>query len=112
MNSASRRCDRADRTVPTCASAPVGHHRPAGRRSSLSGLALLAVLSVLAAACGGGVGATTDAAPTMLDASQPFGGDPTAEGQPVRGGTLRVGMYTEARSFDPTIGSNLIASAV
>jgi peptide/nickel transport system substrate-binding protein len=62
-------------------------------------------------ACGeaGGRAAT---APAGLDASQPFGGDTAAEGNPTSGGTLTVGMYSEARSFDPTVGSNLIASAV
>ena len=49
---------------------------------------------------------------TPLDSSQPWGGDPAREGTPVRGGTLVVGMYTESRSLDPTIGSSLMASAI
>lgn len=82
---------------------------PGWRRSSWA-LALAAAL-VAAAACGT-AGPGIEEVPTALDTSQPFGGDPAAEGTPATGGTLRVGMYTEARSFDPTIGSNLMASAV
>jgi peptide/nickel transport system substrate-binding protein len=69
------------------------------------GIAVVALL--VASACG-----SNHNAPVRLDTSHPFGGDPTTEGTPQRGGSLTVGMYTEARSFDPTIGSNLMASAV
>jgi peptide/nickel transport system substrate-binding protein len=81
------------------------------RARALHGLAVVLALSLVGTACGeaGGRAAT---APAGLDASQPFGGDPAAEGNPTSGGTLTVGMYSEARSFDPTVGSNLIASAV
>lgn len=75
-----------------------------GRRLRV-GLAVVALLAT--AACG-----SNQKAPVSLDASQPFGGDPATEGTPKPGGTLTVGMYSEARSFDPTIGSNLMASAV
>lgn len=75
-----------------------------GRRLRL-GLSVVALLVV--AACGG-----NHEPPVHLDTSHPFGGDPATEGTPGRGGTLTVGMYSEARSFDPTIGSNLMASAI
>jgi peptide/nickel transport system substrate-binding protein len=74
-------------------------------------LAILLVLALVGTACGNQLGERVST-PAGLDTSQPFGGDPAKEGTPQRGGTLVVGMYTEARSFDPTIGSNLMASAV
>ncbi|GAA5119606.1 ABC transporter substrate-binding protein [Pseudonocardia adelaidensis] len=89
---------------------PTGTGHPPVRRRPLWAAALAAAL-IAAAACGT-AGPGIDEAPTALDTSQPFGGDPSTEGTPATGGILRVGMYTEARSFDPTIGSNLIASAV
>jgi peptide/nickel transport system substrate-binding protein len=86
--------------------------RAAGRqRRAWPALALLLAAALVAAACGSAP-AAQDGPAVALDASQPFGGDPATEGTPVTGGVLRVGMYTEARSFDPTIGSNLMASAV
>jgi peptide/nickel transport system substrate-binding protein len=81
------------------------------RVRALHGLAVLLALSLIGTACGE-AGDRPDTVAAGLDASQPFGGDPAAEGAPTSGGTLIVGMYTEARSFDPTVGSNLIASAV
>lgn len=72
---------------------------------------MVALLTLVVTACGAQVGMQgPDAA--GLDTSKPFGGDPATEGTPQPGGTLTVGMYTEARSFDPVIGSNLMASAV
>jgi peptide/nickel transport system substrate-binding protein len=88
-------------------------HRSVRTRSrrSLAGLAVLLVLALVGTACGSHLGEQVTSA-AGLDTSKPFGGDPATEGTPQRGGTLIVGMYTEARSFDPTIGSNLIASAI
>jgi peptide/nickel transport system substrate-binding protein len=80
-------------------------------RRSLAALGLLLVLALVATACGSNLGTQVTSA-AGLDTSKPFGGDPATEGTPQRGGTLIVGMYTEARSFDPTIGSNLMASAI
>jgi peptide/nickel transport system substrate-binding protein len=88
-----------------------GSTPPTGTRRRGSPWALVLAGLLAASACGTAAPAGGEAT-TTLDASQPFGGDPATEGTPVAGGTLRVGMYTEARSFDPTIGSNLIASAV
>ncbi|OLS99404.1 hypothetical protein BJF90_38925 [Pseudonocardia sp. CNS-004] len=88
-----------------------GSTPPTGTRRRGSPWALVLAGLLAASACGTADPAGGEAT-TTLDASQPFGGDPATEGTPVAGGTLRVGMYTEARSFDPTIGSNLIASAV
>ena len=71
------------------------------------------VLVVLAALCLALTGACGQMAPTSaapggesaLDSSRPYGGDPAAEGTPVTGGTLRIGMQSESASLDPTVGS-------
>jgi peptide/nickel transport system substrate-binding protein len=81
------------------------------RRRVLSGLAVLLALALVGTACGNQLGNQVTSA-AGLDTSKPFGGDPATEGTPQKGGNLVVGMYTEARSFDPTVGSNLMASAV
>ncbi|GAA4884765.1 ABC transporter substrate-binding protein [Pseudonocardia benzenivorans] len=83
------------------------------RRTRTVALAAAAVATALAlAACGSSPTAEKAPGNAGLDVSHPTGGDKETEGTPTPGGTLVVGMYTEARSFDPTIGSNLIASAV
>mgnify|MGYP001063829031 CR=1 FL=1 len=97
------------RSVPGRRGAP---GRVRGSRLAAAVAATAAVVLV-ATACGSNGGATSAAAnPDQLDSSKPFGGDVAEEGTPKPGGTLIVGMYTEARSFDPVIGSNLMASAV
>lgn len=85
-----------------------GRVRTRGRRTLLC---LVALLALVATACGSQLG-NQGPEGAALDTSKPFGGDPATEGTPHPGGTLTVGMYTEARSFDPVIGSNLMASAV
>src|SRR5689334_6839501 len=82
-------------------------------RTAALAVALVLVAAGCGAAPGPAFGGGEGAAPAAgLDSSQPWGGDPAQEGSPVRGGTLVVGMYTESRSLDPTIGSSLMASAI
>lgn len=78
---------------------------------ALPGLVVLLAVALVSTACGEAA-SQSGTITSGLDVSQPFGGDAATEGTPTSGGTLTVGMYSEARSFDPTIGSNLIASAV
>ncbi|AEA23655.1 ABC-type transporter, periplasmic subunit [Pseudonocardia dioxanivorans CB1190] len=90
-----------------------GSERGSRHKRIAAAIAALAAIVLVGTACGSNGGATSAAAnPDHLDSSKPFGGDPAEEGTPKPGGTLIVGMYTEARSFDPVIGSNLMASAV
>ncbi|OLT11522.1 hypothetical protein BJF78_05080 [Pseudonocardia sp. CNS-139] len=62
---------------------------------------------VLAAACGNVAVAPAESpgSAAALDSSRPYGGDLAAEGTPVTGGTLTVGMQSESASLDPTVGS-------
>ncbi|GAA3111404.1 ABC transporter substrate-binding protein [Pseudonocardia yunnanensis] len=66
-----------------------------------------AVLLVLVGACGETAAAPANApnSTSALDSSRPYGGDLAAEGTPVSGGTLTVGMQSESASLDPTVGS-------
>src|ERR1700754_1295812 len=80
-------------------------------RRSLAALAVLLVMVLVGTGWGSKLGTQVTSA-AGRDTSKPYGGDPATEGTPQRGGTPIVGMYTEARSFDPTIGSNLMASAI
>ncbi|WP_103382921.1 ABC transporter substrate-binding protein [Pseudonocardia dioxanivorans] len=90
-----------------------GSERGSRHKRTAAAIAALAAIVLVGTACGSNGGATSAAAnPDHLDSSKPFGGDPAEEGTPKPGGALIVGMYTEARSFDPVIGSNLMASAV
>ncbi|GAY10436.1 ABC transporter substrate-binding protein [Pseudonocardia sp. N23] len=84
--------------------------RPHARRVAIVAAAI--GLALVAAACGSSGGGGGAGAAATLDTSHPHGGDPAQEGTPVAGGTLVVGSYTEARSYDPTVGSNLVASAI
>jgi peptide/nickel transport system substrate-binding protein len=83
--------------------------RPRPHRVAL--VAAAVAVALVAAACGSSASSGGSATVT-LDASAPNGGDPAQEGTPVDGGTLTVGSYTESRSYDPTVGSNLVASAI
>ena len=87
------------------------------RARRMSGAALLTALCLAATGCGAAPGPAfsgggPEASLDTLDSSQPWGGDPATEGTPVRGGTVVVGMYTESRSFDPTSGNSLMATAI
>ncbi|WP_433296844.1 ABC transporter substrate-binding protein [Pseudonocardia sp. CA-142604] len=72
----------------------------------------MAVALILTGACGAAPGNDPADRPA-LTAVNPYGGDRASEGQPVRGGTLRVGMDRDAVSFDPAVqNANQAASVV
>jgi peptide/nickel transport system substrate-binding protein len=79
----------------------------------VSALALLLGV-VLVAACGSNVGpAAAPGAGDGITATNPYGGDLAAEGQPKRGGVLKLGTDREAVGFDPTVqNTNQAAIAV
>jgi peptide/nickel transport system substrate-binding protein len=77
-------------------------------------LALLLGLALLAA-CGStaGPGASAPGRDDGIGATNPYGGDPAAEGEPKRGGVLVLGTDREAVGFDPTTqNTNQAALAV
>ncbi|WP_250556138.1 ABC transporter substrate-binding protein [Pseudonocardia lacus] len=90
--------------------------RTPGRGRPSAAAALLVALCLVLAGCGSApgpaFGGDEPESVGALDSSQPWGGDPAQEGTPVRGGTLVVGMYTESRGLDPTVGNSLMASAI
>ncbi|WP_433281064.1 ABC transporter substrate-binding protein [Pseudonocardia xinjiangensis] len=74
--------------------------------------ALAAVTLMVTGACGAAPGNGPADRPA-LTAVNPYGGDRASEGQPVRGGTLRVAMDRDAVSFDPAVqNANQAASVV
>lgn len=75
------------------------------RRTQRAMIALLAVLALIAGACGNdddtGVGPGTDDDPGNGDVTEPT--DPVDEGEAQYGGRLNYGMYQEVQGFDPVI---------
>ncbi|GAA1281549.1 glutathione ABC transporter substrate-binding protein GsiB [Pseudonocardia aurantiaca] len=86
------------------------------RRGARVGSALALLLSAaLLAACGSNVGpgATAPAKDDGISATNAYGGNLAAEGQPKRGGVLKLGTDREAIGFDPTVqNTNQAALAV
>jgi peptide/nickel transport system substrate-binding protein len=86
-----------------------------GRRSRAFAGLVMAISVFVLAACGS-AGAPAGAASegrASIEAVNPFGGDPAAEGTPKAGGSLRVGMDRDIASFDPTVqNANPAAFAV
>jgi ABC-type transport system substrate-binding protein len=85
-----------------------------GRRCRALGALVMAISLMALAGCGSagppGAGAGGRSA---IEAVDPFGGDPAAEGTPKAGGSLRVGMDRDIASFDPTVqNANPAAFAV
>ncbi|WP_433297727.1 ABC transporter substrate-binding protein [Pseudonocardia sp. CA-142604] len=70
-------------------------------------------LAALVASCGAVQAQGNASGVQTLRAVSPYGGDRAAEGEPQRGGTLRVGMDRDAVSFDPVVpNANQAASVV
>jgi ABC-type transport system substrate-binding protein len=86
------------------------------RKGGRAGRALALLLGLaLLAACGSNVGpgATAPAKDDGIGATNPYGGDIAAEGEPKRGGVLVLGTDREAVGFDPTTqNTNQAALAV
>ena len=73
------------------------------RRSRVIGALVAAATALALTSCGSADLGERASGQPQLQAMNPYGGDPSTEGAPQAGGTLRIGMDREVTSFDPTV---------